>query len=47
MKYVFNKAIEVSFKCEVCEQPLKLLDNSKLKSALELKIHDIQNEEDE
>jgi len=47
MKYVFNKAIEVSFKCEVCEQPLKLLDNSKLKAALELKIHDIQNEEDE
>ena len=47
MKYEFNKAIEVSFKCEVCSQSLKLLDNSKLKEALELKIHEIQNEENE
>ena len=45
MKYVFNKAIEVSFNCEVCGQALKLLDNSKLKEALQLKIHEIQNEE--
>ena len=47
MKYDFNKAIDVSFNCEVCEQPLKLVDNSKLKAALELKIHDIQTEENE
>ena len=47
MKYEFDKAIEVSFKCEVCEQFLKLLDNTKLKAALELKIHDIQTEENE
>lgn len=47
MKYEFDKAIEVSFKCEVCEQFLKLLDNTKLKAALKLKIHDIQTEENE
>ena len=47
MKYNFNKAMEVSFMCEVCGQVLKLLDNSKLKSALEMKINEIQNEESE
>ena len=47
MKYDFNHAIDVSFNCEVCGQSLKLVDNSKLKAALKLKIHDIQNEENE
>ena len=47
MKYSFSKAMEVSFMCEVCGQALKLLDNSKLKAALELKINEIQNEESE
>jgi transcription initiation factor IIE alpha subunit len=47
MKYDFSKAMDVSFMCEVCSQPLKRLDNSKLKTALELKINEIQNEETE
>ena len=47
MKYNFSKAMEVIFMCEVCGQALKLLDNSKLKAALELKINEIQNEESE
>lgn len=43
-KYIFDQAIEVFFKCQVCGKPLNLVDNSKLIEAFAWKIKQIEEE---
>ena len=37
----FDYAIEIFFKCPVCNEPLNMVDNSKLKDALRFKIEQL------
>ena len=37
----FDYAIELFFKCPVCNEPLNMVDNSKLKDALRFKIEQL------
>ncbi len=40
----FDYAIELFFKCPVCEEPLNMVDNSKLKDALKSKIEHLNSD---
>lgn len=40
----FDSAIEVFFKCSNCNEPLNMIDNSKIKEALRYKIQQISND---
>jgi len=44
-KYIFDQAIEVFFKCQVCGKPLNLINNSQLVQAFRWKIEQIENED--
>lgn len=44
-KYIFEQAVEVFFKCQVCGKPLNLIDNSQLVQAFRWKIEQIEKED--
>ncbi|MBM3897043.1 MAG: hypothetical protein FJ358_00730 [Thaumarchaeota archaeon] len=44
-KYIFDQAVEVFFKCQICGKPLNLVDNSHLVQAFSWKIEQIAKED--
>jgi transcription initiation factor TFIIE subunit alpha len=44
-KYIFEQAVEVFFKCQICGKPLNLIDNSQLVQAFKWKIEQIEKED--
>ena len=46
IKYTFDSAVQVAFKCQVCNLTLNLYDNSDLKKALDFKFKEITTEDD-
>ena len=45
IKYTFDSAVQVGFKCQVCNLTLNLYNNTELKKALDAKIHEISTED--
>lgn len=45
IKYKFDSAVQVGFKCQVCNLTLNLYDNAKLKKALDWKMNEIITED--